>query len=286
MSNPTIAGITFDGDYSVATPQGPPVFEQPFAQDDARYAFKQKFHQYFGPATGANPAPANFSSPARGDAHPDGTNFPNWYFNTQSEPSHLGGGLFEFEREYARQPADRDEFGDVSHSFQYQLYASGVYTLVEIAKLCSSRTRYQYFRIAPSGGDYASPYLIPLFSQNILIKISDTLLVGLGTPYSTAAITGISVANPTHITAVGLKLQNGQWVTIAGSTGGTPSINGNWQVTVLDADHFTIPLNVTSAGSGGTVTPQEILHGDSVLRHWKSNIYELATCWVALQIIA
>src|SRR5207249_4796884 len=35
--------------------------------------------------------------------------------------------------------------------------------------------------------------------------------------------------------------------------GSTPSINGVWTVTVLNSTQFTIPVNVTAAGTGGTV---------------------------------
>lgn len=58
----------------------------------------------------------------------------------------------------------------------------------------------------------------------------------------------ITTANP-HGFATGLS------VTILGSSGGTPSINGTHTITVTGATTFTIPVNVTVAGSGGQIVP-------------------------------
>lgn len=69
----------------------------------------------------------------------------------------------------------------------------------------------------------------------------------------TTTITAISAANPTVITAAGHGLETGDEVTIAGSNS-TPSINGQRIVTVTGPNTFTIPVNVTGAGSAGTVT--------------------------------
>jgi len=77
-------------------------------------------------------------------------------------------------------------------------------------------------------------------------------------------ITDISVANPTVITAAGHGLQTGQEVTIAGSTGGTPTVNGSRIVTVVDEDTFTIPVNVSVAGTGGTVAAGAVVDRTAV----------------------
>ena len=66
------------------------------------------------------------------------------------------------------------------------------------------------------------------------------------------SITSNSVANPTSVYAPGHGLATGDSVTIAGVTGSTPSINGDWPVIYVDANHFTVPVNVTVGGSGGT----------------------------------
>ena len=66
------------------------------------------------------------------------------------------------------------------------------------------------------------------------------------------AITGISVADPTQVTAVAHGLATNDTVAMTGVTGNTPSLNSNFLATVLDADNFTVPLDVTVAGAGGT----------------------------------
>lgn len=68
-------------------------------------------------------------------------------------------------------------------------------------------------------------------------------------------VTSSSVANPSVITAARHALESGQQATIAGHSGSTPDINGTHVVTAVTADTFTIPVNVTVGGTGGTVTP-------------------------------
>jgi hypothetical protein len=71
------------------------------------------------------------------------------------------------------------------------------------------------------------------------------------------AITSSSVANPTQITTpVPHGLVSGQVILISGHSGSTPSLNGGngYVVTVVDTTHFTIPVNVTVGGTGGTFT--------------------------------
>ena len=69
------------------------------------------------------------------------------------------------------------------------------------------------------------------------------------------AIATSSIANPTVITtATPHGLVSGDTATIAGHTGSTPAVAGVVTVTVLTPLTFTVPLNVTVAGAGGTVT--------------------------------
>lgn len=86
--------------------------------------------------------------------------------------------------------------------------------------------------------------------------------------YGTAKpITSSSVANPTTITATGHGLETGVAVLISGHTGSTPSINGSHVITKTGNDTFTIPVNVTVGGTGGTVQPTTVqmlvINGDS-----------------------
>jgi hypothetical protein len=69
------------------------------------------------------------------------------------------------------------------------------------------------------------------------------------------SITGISVANPTHVTITAHGLVTGDSINVSGNTNTTPLINGDWPVTFVDANTISIPVNVTvSTGNNGTAT--------------------------------
>jgi len=67
----------------------------------------------------------------------------------------------------------------------------------------------------------------------------------------TNTITGISAANPSVITSATHGLVSGQEVFIYG-TDSTPALLGKYTVTVIDPNTFSIPVNVTGAGTTGT----------------------------------
>ena len=77
------------------------------------------------------------------------------------------------------------------------------------------------------------------------------------------AIGASSIAAATVIeTLTPHGLVTGDTVAIAGHQGSTPAVDGSRVVTVIDADHFSLPLTVTIPGAGGTVvrtTPVEPL---------------------------
>ena len=69
------------------------------------------------------------------------------------------------------------------------------------------------------------------------------------------AVTSSSVASPSVITTTTAHgFETGQTVRIAGHTSVTPDINGDHTVTVTGTTTFTIPVNVTDGGTGGTAT--------------------------------
>jgi hypothetical protein len=68
----------------------------------------------------------------------------------------------------------------------------------------------------------------------------------------TGTISSISVAGPTVITTSAVhEISNGRYVIISGSDS-SPTINDTWLTTVTGASTFTIPEEVTSAGTTGT----------------------------------
>lgn len=66
-------------------------------------------------------------------------------------------------------------------------------------------------------------------------------------------ISSSSVANPSVITcSANVPFANGDVVNIQGHTGSTPDINGIHTISNVSGDTFTIPVDVTVGGSGGT----------------------------------
>lgn len=71
-----------------------------------------------------------------------------------------------------------------------------------------------------------------------------------------APIVSSSVADPSIIVTLEAHgLVDGDSVSIIGHIGSVPDINGSQTATVIDALHFSIPVHVTTSGTGGTVSP-------------------------------
>ena len=82
---------------------------------------------------------------------------------------------------------------------------------------------------------------------------TDSNAVDGGAQADAVSVTSSSVADPTVITtAAAHGLLTGDTVLIAGHSGSTPDINGVNVATVLTPTTFTIPVNVTVGGTGGT----------------------------------
>lgn len=82
-----------------------------------------------------------------------------------------------------------------------------------------------------------------------LIGTDDSVIV-----MNNISITSSSVANPTVITANAHGLATGNKIIIRGHAGSTPSINDViFTVTVTGPNTFTIPVNVSVGGTGGTI---------------------------------
>lgn len=67
-------------------------------------------------------------------------------------------------------------------------------------------------------------------------------------------ITSISAANPTVVTVAGHNAVTGQVVALD-STNSTPALSGDYVATVLTANTFSVPVNVTGAGNAGNAYP-------------------------------
>lgn len=73
----------------------------------------------------------------------------------------------------------------------------------------------------------------------------------LGQAGTVKTITANTLANPTVVTSVAHGLTTGDTIFVSGSNS-TPVINGDRTVTVLTADTFSVPVNVSVAGTAGT----------------------------------
>jgi hypothetical protein len=94
-------------------------------------------------------------------------------------------------------------------------------------------------------------------------------------PYKTGSITANSMANPTVVTSANHGLTTGRSITISGSNS-TPTIDGTRTVTVIDADTFSVPVNVTVAGTAGTWTTTD--HSTLTITDGSTtNIYKFTT---------
>jgi hypothetical protein len=71
-----------------------------------------------------------------------------------------------------------------------------------------------------------------------------------------AVIASSSVGSPTVLTTVTPHgFSTGDDAAIDRHAGSTPDLNGSHLVTVIDATHFSVPVDVTRGGSGGVTLP-------------------------------
>jgi len=107
-------------------------------------------------------------------------------------------------------------------------------------------------------------------------------------PRTTKDVTSSSVANPTVITCTGHGFSDGDTVRIEDHSSATPDINGTYTITYINENSFSIPIEVTDAGTGGTATKiaysnnwalcmRDYLESDYGLRRKKSQINDTLT---------
>lgn len=143
-----------------------------------------------------------------------------------------------------------DLFENYRGEYSLSLTANGVTAVVVLAAEMSSDEIGQALAAHPEIRFQSAEY-----PDNILVSKNGNFgtiqFIGtLGGEASVKEITGNTVANPTIVTSVGHKLITGDVIGIYNSNS-TPSLNGDKTVTVIDEDHFSVPENVTIAGTTG-----------------------------------
>lgn len=90
---------------------------------------------------------------------------------------------------------------------------------------------------------------------SIPLKVNTRTVRTWITPPATIAITSSSIADPTVLVtaAHGITVGTTEVVTIASHITAVPAINGTHAFTALTATTGTIPVNVTTGGTGGTL---------------------------------
>lgn len=69
-------------------------------------------------------------------------------------------------------------------------------------------------------------------------------------------IVSSDINNPTHIITLSPHGRStGNWVRIAGHTGSVPAVDGDHEITRVNDYEYTVDVNVTTAGTGGTSQP-------------------------------
>ncbi len=113
----------------------------------------------------------------------------------------------------------------------------------------------------PRGIDQSFSFTSTINTSSTATCTGDSAPIAFSLNDKSIAITAISAANPAVVTtAVAHGFASGQTVTISGSDS-TPSIDGNQVVTVIDPTHFSVLVNVTTAGSAGAVVGDSSLLG-------------------------
>jgi hypothetical protein len=126
--------VLYDGDYTQAQIAGPPQYEIPFAADPRPYLYRLKYWQFF----------ANFVEPALGTAGPLGGFYVGGSPGTIKQ---IGGGVIEFERQYALVPNSRNEYESFVYGFHLSIFtAFGPSTCLDTFPLkVKSRIQFDYF---------------------------------------------------------------------------------------------------------------------------------------------
>lgn len=259
-------GVHYDGDFSIAQPNGGPIDEIPFPADPKPYLYKQRYWQNRSDfSTLALDIPGPFGGFHVGESR----------FNDE------GGGVTSFDREFATLPATRNEYESFVYPFPIWAIGSGG-GIQEFPFSVNSRIQFDYFQTTNPELFIdlpRAPRIIDVF--NVLVPLNGfNLYGGQGGPPSSwglsvsAVGTGYVVNNVLSGSASGASFT--AKVTAVGTAGQILSFQ------TLTATGPDTPVTVSATGGSGSgasfiVFPLgggEVLAEDTSLRKWKGNFYE------------
>jgi hypothetical protein len=131
-STGTSGRILFDGNYSSESIAGPPKYEIPFKNDPKPYAYSVPYWQIF----------ENYSEPDIGTTGPFGGSFVG---DVPGSIKSIGGGIYEFEREFATVPDTRSEYESFTYSYQF-VFVGEQGGITEVPFTVQSRLQFDYFQ--------------------------------------------------------------------------------------------------------------------------------------------
>lgn len=107
----------------------------------------------------------------------------------------------------------------------------------------------------PESNDYVADLEVTTKAElnDSIVELGDKLDADLALPPMTGVITVITPGTPTNVYSGAHGLATGQYITISGSNS-TPSIDGDYEVTVVNGNNFTINVTTTVAGTTGSWT--------------------------------
>lgn len=155
-------GTFSDGNFEIALPTGPPTFERPFPETDEPYILVQPYMIH-----GAFWEKLPFAT-----AHPEFTD----YKLVQETTPRATGALVEWDRVYAKTPANRRIPETFAWGLQFWTLSSGNFSLSEIAVPILSQVYYAY-------GTKAEVEARPVLQARRLVLVNNGLY-WYGTPDS------------------------------------------------------------------------------------------------------
>lgn len=148
------------------------------------------------------------------------------------------GGIYELSR------FSLEDISDFKGPYNYNetngFYIQNNYVKLNNLSLNESYSLRMSFYLRPNS-------LVVAKRAGTISQITTTKEVDTLSPLS-GSITAISVANPTVVTCASHGLTDGDFIRIA-SSDSTPSIDGDYQISLIDSNSFTIAVNVTVSGS-------------------------------------